>query len=91
MTSLNSDSGTTIVEYALLLSLIAIVAVPAISRLGSSSRDTLTKANHAISEVVDQNDIGVLSTAGDYGEYTEPATVEVAVAVTAGVEVAYEE
>jgi Flp pilus assembly pilin Flp len=45
---LSDDSGGTLVEYALIVALIAVVAILAVSRLGANNSSTLSKAAASI-------------------------------------------
>ncbi|HEY1976963.1 MAG TPA: hypothetical protein VGG89_10480 [Candidatus Baltobacteraceae bacterium] len=45
---LSDDSGGTLVEYALIIALIAAVAVLAVFKLGSNNSSTLSSAAHSI-------------------------------------------
>jgi len=45
------DAGASLVEYALLLALIAVVAIGALSLLGTSVSHTLNTVTNAISNV----------------------------------------
>jgi len=45
---LSDNSGGTLVEYALIVSLIAAVAVLAVSKLGSNNSGLLSSAAHSI-------------------------------------------
>lgn len=42
------DTGASLVEYTLLVALIAAVAIAAVTLLGTKSRDTMCKAGNAI-------------------------------------------
>ena len=48
ITFLKSEKGQTIVEYALLLVLIAIVVIAMVSGLGTQSNQSLSKVNNAL-------------------------------------------
>ena len=45
-----SERGATLVEYALLLALIAVICIIAISYLGSSARDKFSSVGKSIAE-----------------------------------------
>lgn len=44
----DSERGASLVEYALLLALIAVVAIVALNFLGGSARDTLSNVGESI-------------------------------------------
>ncbi len=48
MTGLKSEKGQTLVEYALLLVLIAVVVILMVKGLGSSANNTFSKVNSAL-------------------------------------------
>lgn len=45
----NDESGATMVEYGLMVALIAVIAVAAVSALGGSVRDTFNSASGKLS------------------------------------------
>ncbi len=48
MTAVKSEKGQTLVEYALLLVLIAIVVILMVKGIGSSANNTFSKVNSAL-------------------------------------------
>jgi len=49
MNSLKSEKGQTLVEYALLLVLIAIVVIAMVKGIGTNANTTFSKVNSALS------------------------------------------
>jgi pilus assembly protein Flp/PilA len=46
---LNNDGGQGLVEYALIIALVSIVAMAALRTLGSSANNTMTNASNQLS------------------------------------------
>jgi len=44
----NSNAGASLVEMALLIALIAVIAIPSVSWMGESTRDKLAEVAHGV-------------------------------------------
>ena len=69
----DQNRGASLVEYALLLSLIAIVTIPAVRRLGKNTRCSFVKMNVVYMQatsglpIIIPNDCNAYAAGGPYG------------------------